>query len=194
MSTELEGVCGYAHMCLCLQLCCIHHSLPVAGLGLTCVRASANGHRPTHLHQGQQPPRSFNLPLCSSFPPCSPLPPPPPSPLLSTPLLYSLLCLATRHESAEEDATIAAGILSCCLGLVSKLCQLYKDLPSFPELFSGISFNLQSVPDLCPAHQELRGHVLEVMSTVSAAPRPVLQLLKRKPKSIKFYEPSYNEM
>ena len=122
-------------------------------------------------------------------------PPPPPPLLLPPPLLHSLLCLATRHESAEEDAaTIAVGILSCCLGLVSKLCQLYKDLPSFPEIFSGISFNLQSVPDLCPAHRELRGHVLEEMSAVSAALRPVLQLLKRKPKSIKFYEPSYNEM
>ena len=36
--------------------------------------------------------------------------------------------------------------------------------------------------------------VLEGVSSVSSQPRPVLQLLKKKPKSIKFYEPSFDEV
>ena len=42
--------------------------------------------------------------------------------------------------------------------------------------------------------QEMVQEVLKKVSDVSSAPRPVLQLLKRKPKSIKFYEPSYDEV
>jgi len=46
----------------------------------------------------------------------------------------------------------------------------------------------------CLAAQDLSQKVLEEVATLSARPRPVLQLLKRKPKSIKFYEPQFDEV
>ena len=42
--------------------------------------------------------------------------------------------------------------------------------------------------------QEMVQEVLEKVSVSSSVTRPILQLLKRKPKSIKFYEPSYDEV
>jgi nucleolar protein 14 len=42
--------------------------------------------------------------------------------------------------------------------------------------------------------KEMVQEVLEKVSISSSVTRPILQLLKRKPKSIKFYEPSYDEV
>ena len=77
----------------------------------------------------------------------------------------------------------------------------YRSAPSsLPENLKVrlifVYLDTQSVISLScsPRSQLLVEEVVDVIGGVSSSLRPVLQLLKRKPKSIKFYEPSYSDM
>ena len=74
---------------------------------------------------------------------------------------------------------------------------LLPPLPSFPPSLHPFPA-LPSLPSLPPSPpsptQEKIQSTIETISLISSKPRPVLQLLKKKPKSIKFYEPSFDEM
>jgi nucleolar protein 14 len=121
---------------------------------------------------------------------------------LPLPSLSDALHLATREEggggeggNGEEDPIITASAAVSCLQVVLRLCELYRNLPSFTEIFAGIAFNLQHASGSLPGPvKELVREVLQSVSLSSSVGRPVLQLLKKKPKSIKFYEPSFDEV
>ena len=106
----------------------------------------------------------------------------------------------------------------CCLSLhvaVHHSCgsltfsTLHSKIPNSPSLPPSLPLSLPPSlpPSLSPSlppsppslqhlslHQELVREVLESVSAPASVPRPVLQLLKKKPKSIKFYEPSFDNV
>ena len=58
--------------------------------------------------------------------------------------------MAERVRGGEDgemggDPAVSAAAVSSCLRMVQRLTQLYRDLPSFAELFSAIAFNLQQL-------------------------------------------------
>ena len=58
--------------------------------------------------------------------------------------------MAERVRGGEDgemggDPAVSAAAVSSCLRMVQRLAQLYRDLPSFAELFSSVSFNLQQL-------------------------------------------------
>ena len=60
------------------------------------------------------------------------------------------LIMAERVREGEDremggDPAVSAAAVSSCLRTVQRLTQLYRDLPSFAELFSAIAFNLQQL-------------------------------------------------
>ena len=52
-----------------------------------------------------------------------------------------------REDERESggDPTLPVAAIASCLQSILTLSQLYKDLPSFMEIFSGISFNLRQL-------------------------------------------------
>lgn len=87
-------------------------------------------------------------------------------------------------------------LLKVILNMILRLLQLYKHLPSFPEIFAYLDANLESVSsESWP--QPLMESILLVRKNyfeLASRPREVLQLLKQKPKSIKFYEPKFDQI
>ena len=88
----------------------------------------------------------------------------------------------TSRSSCENEGM---GKLTLLLSLIG--CPFSVQCVNVPHLLGVVNMWVWSM-------QEMVGEVLENVSDLSSAPRPVLQLLKRKPKSIKFYEPSYDEV
>ena len=61
--------------------------------------------------------------------------------------LFSALQLSMEErgkdgEAGGEDPAIIVGAITSCLRLTARLCEIYKNLPSFAEVFSGIKCNL----------------------------------------------------
>lgn len=108
---------------------------------------------------------------------------------------YNVLQLLVLSSEVSTVQHTKYAVLRIILELAGQLSELYEGLPSFTEIFTPLSTNIQSIADQewSQEMKERYAGVVRLLAAKCGVPRVMLQMLKQKPKSIKFYEPKFDE-
>ncbi|XP_065919415.1 nucleolar protein 14-like isoform X2 [Dysidea avara] len=109
-----------------------------------------------------------------------------------------IMCGVLEQLTSSSSVTkfsIRTAILRGCIILLTKLVSLYHRLCSFAEIFAPVSEAIESC-----SRKKLPKDVGEELNTLrsliaehSSQHKKILTMLKQNPKSIKFYEPKFDE-